>query len=239
MKENKTVSMKAVALLLVVVLLVGCTIGGTLAWLMTSTPTVTNTFTAGKVEIALKEHTLDGEGKQIDPDQYTDTGLDQIMLVPGRRIEKDPAVTVLEGSEDCYVRVLLKVTWPASADPVFAKQVYQDWFEFSNGWSFKQLFDGSFDKHGQYVGVDIWELRYNGTVTAMEGDVKLPVFTAITVPEDLTADEVGALNGCTVELIAQAIQSKGFADADTAWDEADMPMTMPVVPELPDEEENP
>lgn len=239
-QETKKVSLKALGFLLAIVLLLGGTVGGSLAWIFDQTQTVKNTFVAGDINITLKEHVLDADGKHADPEAYTDTGLQRIMLVPGRRIEKDPTVTVLKGSQDCYVRVLLKITWGPAADPVFAKQAYNSWFAAAPGWTLIQLLDGSYATNKQYVGQDIYELRYNGVVSADTEDVKLPVFTSITIPMDLSASDIAALGECTVELVAQAIQYKGFAGPDEAWAEAELPMTIPVIPPLPeDNNENP
>lgn len=62
--------------------------GSSLAWLQDSTVTITNTFTEGKVDIDLTETT--GEKYQ---------------LIPGNTLPKDPTVTVVKGSEACYLYV--------------------------------------------------------------------------------------------------------------------------------------
>ena len=51
MKANNTVSMKVVVVLLALVLLIGCAAGGTIAWLMTNTDPVENTFSASNIQI--------------------------------------------------------------------------------------------------------------------------------------------------------------------------------------------
>lgn len=76
---------KVIAALLAVVLLVGATIGGTIAWLTASTEKVENTFTVGNIDIALTETTED------------------YKMIPGYTIDKDPVVTVKANSEDCWV----------------------------------------------------------------------------------------------------------------------------------------
>ena len=78
---------KVIAALLAVVLLVGATIGGTIAWLTASTEKVENTFTVGNIDIALTETTED------------------YKMIPGYTIDKDPVVTVEAGSEACLVFV--------------------------------------------------------------------------------------------------------------------------------------
>lgn len=79
---------KTLALLLAIVLVVGCAVGGTVAWLTDETTSITNTFTVGKVDISLAE----------SPDL-------NLKMVPGQTITKDPYVTVTGGSEDCWLFV--------------------------------------------------------------------------------------------------------------------------------------
>lgn len=82
---------KSFALILALVLVVGCVVGGTVAWLTATSDTVTNTFSVGDINITLAETT--GTSYRV---------------VPGASQAKDPTVTVKSGSEKCYVYV--KVT---------------------------------------------------------------------------------------------------------------------------------
>ena len=72
-------------------LVMGLAIGGTIAYLVANTDSLTNTFTVGDVNITLEETT----GENYD-------------FVPGDTIAKDPIVSVTDDSEDCYV--FIKVT---------------------------------------------------------------------------------------------------------------------------------
>lgn len=80
---------KALVLLVAVVLVIGCVIGGTLAWLTAKTDPVVNTFTTSDIDITLTE----------TQEAY--------KMVPGCTIHKDPKATVLAGSEECYLFVKL------------------------------------------------------------------------------------------------------------------------------------
>jgi len=91
--SKKGMNMKPLAILLAMVLLVGCAIGGTLAWLLDTSDTVTNTFTDSDINITLTETT--GENYQ---------------MIPGYTVAKDPVVTVQAGSEDCWVFVKVEET---------------------------------------------------------------------------------------------------------------------------------
>lgn len=79
---------KTIAVVLALVLVICCAVGGVLAWLTDTTDSITNTFTVGNVKIDL------AESKNLD-----------LKMVPGQNIEKDPKVTVEAGSEACWLFV--------------------------------------------------------------------------------------------------------------------------------------
>lgn len=100
---------KSFALLTALALVMGCAIGGTLAWLTDSTEEVKNTFTTSNIEIDLSETT--GE-------EYT--------MKPGWSIGKDPKVTVKADSEACYLFVKLEKS--SNFDDFMT-------FEVADGWT--------------------------------------------------------------------------------------------------------
>lgn len=80
-------------------LICGGTAGATMAWLADSTATIRNTFTVGDVKIALTEvHPTDKTTSKDSEEHFA-------QMVPGTAIEKDPKITVMQGSEPCYVFV--------------------------------------------------------------------------------------------------------------------------------------
>lgn len=99
--RRRSVSSRAFIALLALVLVIGCVAGGTVAWLVATTDTVTNTFTYGNIDIALAETT--GTNYKV---------------IPGTVIEKDPKVTVKAGSEACYLFVKVEETGTFVADKV-------------------------------------------------------------------------------------------------------------------------
>jgi hypothetical protein len=90
MYAKKGSNLKIIATLLAIALVIGCGIGGTIAWLMDNSDTITNTFTASDLSITLTESKPDNETAR---------------MVPGAVITKNPTVTVEKKSEDCYVFV--------------------------------------------------------------------------------------------------------------------------------------
>lgn len=72
-------------------LALGCTIGGTVAWLTSQTQTITNKFTTSDINVTLAETT----GAEY-------------QMIPGWFIEKDPVATVVKDSVDCFLFVELE-----------------------------------------------------------------------------------------------------------------------------------
>lgn len=99
MYAKKSVSMKVVVLLLAVVLLIGCVAGGTLAYLMAKSSTVTNTFVAGEIgTLSLAETTGNS-----------------YIVTPGVDITKDPVVTFNGNNVAAYIFVKVEATdWTES-----------------------------------------------------------------------------------------------------------------------------
>ena len=109
-------NMKPVVLMIAVVMLLGCAIGGTLAWLTDTTQSVVNTFTTSDIEITLTE---------TDTDLNTDGEQHDYKMIPGWTIEKDPKATVLANSEDCWLFV--EVSESASLDTYIDYAVRTGW----------------------------------------------------------------------------------------------------------------
>lgn len=95
-------SKKGLAMLLSLVLVIGCVAGGTLAWLTDTTDPVTNTFTVGDIDLTLKETPYNSDGTYGTPAENVENSY---PLIPGNSYKKDPVVEVAAGSEDCYLFV--------------------------------------------------------------------------------------------------------------------------------------
>ena len=121
--RRRSVSSRAFIALLALVLVIGCVAGGTVAWLVATTDTVTNTFTYGDINIALTES----------------TGTDY-QIIPGKDIPKDPKVTVKGGSEACWLFVKVEETGTFVADKV-TYAIDKDWtaLEGENGVYYRQV----------------------------------------------------------------------------------------------------
>lgn len=100
-RRRRSVSSRTFIVMLALVLVIGCAMGGTVAWLVSSTNAVVNTFTYGAINITLSETT--GENDKI---------------IPGKDISKDPKVTVKKDSEACWLFVEVKEEGTFVADKV-------------------------------------------------------------------------------------------------------------------------
>lgn len=93
--KRKGIATKTMFMILAVVLIVGISVGGTLAWLTDTTDSVVNTFTTSGIDITLTETGA------------TTNNTNSYKMVPGHTITKDPKATVEAGSEECWLFVKL------------------------------------------------------------------------------------------------------------------------------------
>lgn len=232
---------KALLLTLCAVLLIAASVLGTMAYL-TSTDTVTNTFTIGKVSIKLDEAKVDELGNVVSNDRVQ---ANEYKLMPSRTYTKDPTVTVLNGSDAAYVRMKVtfnkateiialctnpdmadEVTGVENAFPLIRMVNYTDTAElYWDGLLLDNMFETeemlAMPKYFAYDAATdtlTYYFYYNETVGAPDGDVKLPVlFDSITVPEWATGEQLEQLEGFEINVVAEAIQAAGFDTADKAW----------------------
>ena len=174
----KKTAAKVLLVLAAAVLLVTGTIGGTLAWLTAETETVKNTFTVGNIDITLDE------GDDLD-----------LKMIPGSTIEKDPVVTVIGGSEDCWLFVKVEET---GLTGYIEYAMAEGWIELETG-------------------------VYYRTVGASTSDQSFSVLKddQVTVPANVTKAMMDELEkaGATLPALAftaYAVQKANVADAATA-----------------------
>lgn len=178
---------KTLITILVTVLVCCAAFGATYAWLMDKTTTITNTFTYGNVDIELSE------SDNLD-----------LKMMPGKTITKDPKVTVVGGSEDCWLFVKID----ASAN-------YGDFFDayvVAAGWT---ALDGN-------AGV------YYRSVTASDNAQDFYVLkdNQVKVLDTVTQAQFDAIKAApttapTLAFTAYAVQLEGFEDKPAdAWNQA-------------------
>ena len=234
---------KALLLTICAVLLVAASVMGTVAYL-TSTDKVQNTFTVGKVAIKLDEAKVGTDGTPVEgADRVKENGY---KLLPGHTYTKDPTVTVLKDSVESYVRMKVTFNNAAEiiamcTDPEFAEDgptgvenafplIRMVKFVEANAPKWDGIIpDNKVDTEemlgsAKYFAYDkesntlTYIFYYTETVAAPDGNVVLPVlFDKITVPEWVTGDQLAKLDKFEINVVAEAIQADGFANADAAW----------------------
>lgn len=204
---------KALLLTLCAVLLVAATIFGTMAYL-TSTDTVTNTFTVGKVNIKLDEAKANPDGSLVaNADRVK---ANEYKLLPGHTYNKDPMVTVLSGSESSYVKMTVTFSKANELDAIFAPDG-ADLTSIFNGYDAANWIAKGNTKD-ETANTRTYEFWYKEAVAAPTADVALDaLFDSITVPGEITGAQLATIEGMTITVNAYAIQADGFADADAAW----------------------
>lgn len=204
---------KALLLTLCAVLLVAATIFGTMAYL-TSTDTVTNTFTVGKVNIKLDEAKANSDGTLVEGAERVKEN--QYKLLPGHTYNKDPMVTVLGGSESSYVKMTVTFSKANELDAIFAPDG-ADMLKIFNGYNATNWIAKGNTKD-ETANTRTYEFWYKEAVAAPNGDVALDaLFDSITVPGEITGAQLATIVDMTITVNAYAIQADGFADAAAAW----------------------
>ena len=181
---------------------------------LTSTDTVTNTFTVGKVKITLDEAKVNADGTPVANAERVKAN--EYKLLPGHTYNKDPMVTVLSGSESSYVKMTVTFSKANELDAIFAP----------NGANLTSIFNGysaanwiaKGNTKDATANTRTYEFWYKEAVGATTADVALDaLFDSITVPGEITGEQLETIKGMTITVNAYAIQADGFADANAAW----------------------
>ena len=171
MKNKKT--LKVLALALAIVLVVGIAVAGTVAYLTATTTAITNTFAVGEIKITLAETVTN----------------DSFKIVPGATDPKDPTITVLEGSEKCYVYAYVENNITVDGTVVATPDINTtNWIVVATSGN-KTLY------------------RYKDIVDAADDDVALPVFTEVAYSGDIVSGDFAEGATLTIEVNAFAHQS--------------------------------
>lgn len=188
---------KSIALVMMAVLLVAASVMGTLAYL-TSTDTVKNTFTVGKVAITLDEADVDVYGAPIK--NAARVRANEYKLIPGHEYTKDPTVHFAAGSEASWLFVKVENGIAAiEADTKIADQI------IGNRWT---ALTG-------VTGVDgVYYKQVDANTSAAAKDYL--VFETFKLTDDANVANYATAN---VTVTAYAIQADGFTSAAAAWTE--------------------
>jgi len=209
-----TKSSKILALVLCAALLVGGSVMATVAYLQDSEEVV-NTFTVGKVDITLDETAVNADGTEIPG--ATRVKQNAYHLIPGQTYVKDPTMTVIKGSEESYVRMIVTLNKAKELKEVFGTGFLPQ--NYVEGWdSAVWTIDGvNGVKEDTAANTLTYEFRYATTVKpAANTDLVLDaLFDNFTLPTELNGEDLEKLTGFEITVNGHAIQAVGF-EADTA-----------------------
>ena len=212
---------KALLLMLCAVLLVAASVLGTMAYL-TSTDTVTNTFTVGNVKITLDEQDVDDDDNKTDNVTVNNVVRDKANayhLLPGHEYTKDPIIHVDADSEDCYVFVTVsneitaieaaateKMANGSNYVPIVTQITKNGWTPLSEGSNvyYKECSKSDTDK-------DI-EVFANFMISG-----KVTVNQLATYAPTTTGGDAATTTYKSIIVNAYAVQKDGFATAQDAW----------------------
>lgn len=172
---NKKKLILAVALT-VAILIVGAS--ATMAYLMTSSQPVINTFTVGQVQITLEETT--------GPNY---------ALIPGTQVDKDPTLTVLAGSDACWLFFRLEEAYDLSR--------YVS-YKLTDGWTPLDGVEGVSYRQVPETAIDL-------PFPLLDGN-KVQVLDTVT-EEDLAEIQ----NAPYLNFTGYAVQNAEVATAQDAW----------------------
>ena len=227
---------RVLLIVLAMVLVAALSVGLTLAYL-TSHDEVVNTFTVGQVNITLDEAVVNQYGEPVDANgnvvasvnaahrsngNGTVDGDGNILtygykLIPGHTYVKDPTVTVVDGSEPSYVRMIVTVSNYTAVKAAFGVPEGQNLLlqYYVDGWDPNVWVSTGVITVDKEADTAKYEFRFNGTPSSGELDA---LFDTFTIPANMTGDDLDKLlSGFKIDVEAHAIQAMGFEDADDAW----------------------
>lgn len=197
---RRTSSMKAVTMLLALVLVAGCAIGGTLAWLVDSTDKVENVFTTANIDVTLTETFNTDTNKDGTNDKW------QAQMIPGYSYTKDPKVEVSADSVDCYLFVKFEEDNNPSTYLTYTSTLTAD-----NKWT---------QGNGTDIPANVWYRKVMASDTTRSWE--LLSGNTISVKDTVTKDNMSTAASATLTYTAYASQlykSAGVEfSAKEAWD---------------------
>ena len=187
-KTNRTMPIKIAALIAAIVLVIGCTAGGTVAWLVSKPDPIVNVFTVGNINATLTE---------------TKTAF---KIVPGVDIDKDPVATVKANSEECYLFVqLTEENWPTFTEATEAgSSTRKVKYEIADGWT--KL------KDGVYYRV-VAKQDTDQSFHVLKDDL---VTVSSTLTKE-NADAIQKAEAPKLTVAVYAVQKEGMGSAAEAW----------------------
>ena len=201
-RNNSRLNKKIIAMLSVFIMLalvvIGSSVSGTVAWLVSKPESTVSTFTLGDINITLKE---------------SDFGSQPIKIIPGVDIKKDPKVMVMANSEACWLFVKVEESnWPEFKEANGTRKVS---YSVNNGWNALKNTPGVYFRE-----VSAEEAQKGIDYTVLAGSESCPS-GVIKVSQELTKEEINSINYSanqpSLTFTAYAVQRAGIDTAEAAW----------------------
>lgn len=201
-RNNSKLNKKIIAMLSVFIMLalvvIGRSVSGTVAWLVSKPESRVSTFTLGDINITLTE---------------SDFGSQPIKIIPGIDIKKDPKVTVMANSEACWLFVKVEErNWPDFKEKNGTRKVS---YSVNDGWI---PLKNTSDVYFREVSAEDAQKGINYTVLAGDESCSSGV---IKVSQELTKAEINSIssygNQLSLTFTAYAVQRSGIDTAAAAW----------------------
>lgn len=220
---------KILAITLCVAMLAVAIVGGTMAY-FTDTETQTNTFTSGKVAIAMDEAVVE----QNDAGDLVATGArtadaQEYHLYPAQTVTKDPTIYVDAESEDAYIAAIVTVSGDLYSligvegyDNIDITQIASGGLMAAastqvSGWNGLAMLyetDACVIYQAAAKANNTWTL-YIFMKDAMSAGSQVTLFDTLTIPTDWDNEEMAQINGMQIKVDAYAAQTNGF---DSCYD---------------------
>ena len=124
-------------------------------------------------------------------------------------------VTVLNGSEASYIKMTVTFSKADALDAIFAPDGANLTSTFKGYDAVNWIAKGN--KKDAATDTRTYEFWYKEAVGAPNGDVALDaLFDSITVPGEITKEQLATIEGMTITVNAYAIQADGFETASAA-----------------------
>lgn len=214
-RRRKSISSRTLVLMLSLMMVIGCVVGGTVAWLSAKTNEVKNTFSASDIGVTLDEN----KGTAVEGEENTK----EFKMIPGWMLEKDPVVSVTADSEDCYLFVkviedkgVVTYTPSGETEPVTTK--WSDFlsYEIADGWNALDGVSGVYYKI--FDSKDTTNTNVKGTLYSVLKDDQVQVKETVTkeMMNALTSDTQPTLTFTAYAVQLYKNNTEPFSPAE-AW----------------------
>ena len=200
-RNNSKLNKKIIAMLSVFIMLalvvIGNSVSGTVAWLVSKPESTVSTFTLGDINITLAESDFGSQPK----------------IIPGVDIKRDPKVTVMANSEACWLFVKVEErNWPDFEEENGTRKVS---YSVNNGWNVLTNNPGVYFRE-----VSAEDAQKGIDYTVLAGNESCPS-GVIKVSQELTKEEINSIssygNQPSLTFTAYAVQRTDIDTADAAW----------------------